>query len=67
MAGAPGSVTVDVNLNHESLRQQVFDLLHRYSEWLDSDQQLIREETEDDKRSHEDLVREFLALEGEKN
>lgn len=38
------------------------DVLHHYSEWLDSEQKLIRSEEETgDKRSHDDLVREFLA------
>ena len=55
-------VTVDVDLNHESLRQQVFDLLHGYSEWLDADQSLMRPPWDsEDKRTHDDLVREFIA------
>jgi hypothetical protein len=36
------------------------DLLHAYSEWLDSEG-LVKAETVEDSRSHDDLVTEFLA------
>ena len=59
-------MTVDVDINHESLRQQAFDLLHGYSEWLDADKKLIRCDF-GDTRTHDDLVREYLSSKEEKN
>lgn len=36
------------------------EILNDYSNWLDQ-QGLIREETDEDRRSHHDLVAQFLA------
>lgn len=39
----------------------VFDILHQYSEWLDADQKLILDPILGDDRSHDDLVKQFMA------
>lgn len=40
------------------------EILFAYSEWLDSEQHLVRgEEETGDKRSHDDLVEQFLEEE----
>lgn len=38
----------------------VRNYLLRYSEWLDADQHLIRGSSTEDKRTHSELVDEFL-------
>ena len=37
-----------------------YDVLFAYSEWLDS-QGLVTETTKEDRRSHDELVNEFLG------
>lgn len=46
-------------------REILFDQLFAYSEWLDGEQHLIvGDNVSDDKRSHEQLVKDFLAEQG---
>lgn len=44
----------------EAIRSVQAVLLLRYSEWLDSEQHLIKADSEGDSRTHEELVNEFL-------
>ncbi|WP_195167806.1 hypothetical protein [Mycobacteroides abscessus] len=57
--------TIDWLKTNEMIQQIVFDKLFAYSEWLDGDQHLVvGDSVSDDKRSHEQLVRDFLAEQG---
>lgn len=68
MAESPNSMTVtiipeiDWLKTNEMIQQLLYDKLFKYSEWLDGDQHLIvGDNVSEDKRSHDQLVRDFLA------
>lgn len=65
MAFAPNTVTVNITPDMisalESVKGIIKDALLKYTEWLDNEQGLIREESEDDDRSWSELVDDFLA------
>lgn len=48
-------------MNEDGTLTYVENKLLAYSEWLDSDQHLITPETDQDSRTHLDLVQEFLS------
>lgn len=57
--------TIDMLKTHEVIQKLLYDKLFEYSEWLDGDQHLIvGDNVSDDKRSHDQLVRDFLAEQG---
>lgn len=46
------------------MRRAAQDLIFQYSQWLDSEGLIVGDQVSDDKRSHNDLAREFLVKEG---
>jgi hypothetical protein len=55
------AITVRVDIDSEALREDIGNLLFRYSEWLDSEQGLMKKPKAKDTRSHTGLVDEFLG------
>lgn len=45
-----------------SVKQIVRDATLLYSEWLDSEQKLMKKPKRNDHRTHEDLVNEFFSI-----
>ncbi|SIE27960.1 MULTISPECIES: hypothetical protein [Mycobacteroides] len=69
MTESPNSTTLEIvpagPSIHERIQEILFDQLFAYSEWLDGDQHLIvGDNVSEDKRSHDQLVRDFLAAQG---
>ncbi|WP_160110969.1 hypothetical protein [Mycolicibacterium houstonense] len=48
-------------LQRRTKRHETVDLLLRFSEWLDADEKLMKKPKKKDRRTHEDLAKQFLA------
>lgn len=62
MTELPKTMTIDVkpNINFEGFQEDLKMLLLLFSEWLDSDEKLMRKPKRTDKRTHSDLVDQFI-------